>query len=104
LTKSQPSIGDYHDDALGIDTWFWLSYIGGKAMDSCDGASWNLGMDVAAETIGARSRHIKEVIAGQLCGSDWSGGDECKRKQSRDDVELSTGEGVIASLDRGTRV
>lgn len=49
------SIGDYHDDALGIDTWFWLSYIGGKAVDRCDGASWDLGMDVAAETIGARS-------------------------------------------------
>jgi len=49
------SIGDYHDDAFGFDTSFGLSYIGGKAMDGGDGASWDLGMDVAAETIGTRS-------------------------------------------------
>lgn len=73
------SIGDYHDDALGFDTCFGLSYIGGKAMDRGDGASWDLGMDMAAEAIGARSRHVEEVIAGQLSGSDWSEGDEYKR-------------------------
>jgi hypothetical protein len=48
-------IGDYHDDAFGLDTCFRLSYIGRKAVDSGYGASWDLSMDVAAKAIGARS-------------------------------------------------